>query len=396
MPFNCRMILPVVISGLYCCFTGALLISYDNGLVNKLFYLAAVLFIIWLIIERKSPFNLTLLLLGLFLLFSALTTCWSDQPENLFRAIKHAIYLLLFFSVSYELRDYILKNNSLFILLVLIATGSAIVNLYLFYAQQPLFQRLQPVYGPTNIIDYAGFLCLGIIFAFYLLKENKMHKIPATMMLLILLFSLILSQSRMPVIALALALLVLFMNQRRWLLCHVAALGLLAVAVLVFYPDIITRDAVNGAPTPRIFTWWYVFEQLANHDPWFGFGYGNKFAHYFAPRNISYNNAHGVFISMLYYSGLSGFLLFSLYAVHVLRIAFISRKRDPLPLALFVFCMMNAITQGYKYLYHPIEIWLVFWFPLFIASAIIGKQKLVYDRKNTHCSSGEFRLFWWR
>lgn len=364
--------LPVSIACLYGLFIALLLISYDNGAVHRIFYLTAILFAIWCFLKKHFPLNINAGFLAIFLLFTSISTSWSDHAGDIFRSLKHAIYLLLFFSISYVFKNEILTRHRLFKLFVMVCCLSALFNIGWFYRNVTFTTRLIPTWGADNIIDYAGFLSLAVIFSVYLLtREHKQrNRLVYSIMLVVLVAGVVLSQSRMPMLALVLALFTLLLRYKKGLIIYGLLLSLILIGVFSLYPGIISRDAVNGAPSPRIFTWLYVIQQIREHNLWFGFGYGHTFAQYFAPRDITYNNAHGVFSSMLYYTGIIGLLLFLSYATNTFWLAIRIWKQDPLPLALFIFSMIHGISQGYKYLYHPIEIWLVFWFPLFIVAAI--------------------------
>nr|AAL01247.1 putative lipid A core: surface polymer ligase WaaL [Edwardsiella tarda] len=358
--------LPIYISALFCAFISLLSISDDNNIVSNIYYVSFALFIVWCIRERKNIFNKTSLLLGAFLLLSAISTYWSDHSKDTSRYIQHAVYIFIFSSIIYELRGTLFFKNILFKSYVATCSIFVIINGFLFYSKYNLYDRFYPILGPSNTIDYAGILCLAIIFCCYLYQHEK-NKAPYVIAGIILLAGVILSQSRTPIIALAISLMVLFIKSKRSAIISLVTILAITFIIHTVYPSIFTRDAVNGAPTPRIFTWLYTIQQVSEHHPWLGFGYNDTFAHYFKPRNFTYNNAHSVFMSILYYSGIIGVILFFSYILNIFFAAIKVFNENRYPIAFILIPLIFSSTQGYLYIYHPREIWLVLWLPLFLA-----------------------------
>lgn len=372
--------LPFYISILFCIFISLLSVSDDNRIVSNIYYTCFALFIALILIEKKNIFNKTSLYLIAFLEISAISTLWSAHPTDTYRYIQHGLYIFIFSCIIYELRDLLFSKGIMFKSYVITCAIFIIANGFMFYSNHSLNSRFYPVFGPSNTIDYSGILCLGIIFSCYIIQSEPSigNKLFYGAMTITLLIGVILSQSRTPMIALAISLAILFIKDKR---STMISLLIAVFAVIVFYfifPSIFTRDSVDGAPTPRVFTWIYTFQQVKEHHPWLGFGYNNIFAHYFQPRNTTYNNAHSVFMSIFYYSGIIGSLLFCCYIYNLMNTAVKVFHKNRYPMALLLISLIFSSTQGYLYIYHPREIWITLWFPLFL---IIPISKLFPESK---------------
>ncbi|MGL4268475.1 MAG: O-antigen ligase family protein [Plesiomonas sp.] len=372
MLFNQKEKLPNIISGLFLTFICLLSVSYDNKLINNLFYLSSILYLFYTIKNKKIELDTSIFFLIPFLAVNSLSMLWSDHARDLVRTMQHSLYILLFFLIMYEFRAILLHKNLMLKLFSITSVLFVLINGYLFYNHHPIEARFYAEFGPTNTIDYAGILCIAVLFNYYLFTETPKKTAKAFYLALgsISLLAVFLSQSRTPLIGLFIALFILSLKDKKYaLFITLSALTVSAIIVL-FYPELISRDSVDGAPTPRIFTWIYTLQEVISKHPWFGFGYNNTFAHYFAPRNITYNNPHSVYMSMFFYTGFVGALTFCALVMKLATDALALFSRNKLPLSILVFGLIFCSTQGYLYIYHPREIWLLLWFPLALIPAI--------------------------
>ncbi|WP_178026386.1 O-antigen ligase family protein [Plesiomonas shigelloides] len=292
--------------------------------------------------------------------------------------MQHSLYILLFFMVLYQFKAILLHKNLILKLFAITSAAFVFINGYLFYSHNPVEARLYAEFGPTNTIGYAGILCLSVLFSYYIFTEetNRLRKFLYISIGAISLLGVFLSQSRTPLLALFIGLFILSLKNKKHAFTILLSALVVFAAIVQFYPELLSRDAVDGAPTPRIFTWIYTLKQVIEHHLLLGFGYNNTFAHYFAPRNITYNNPHSVYMSILYYTGLIGALSFIALVAKLALDAVSVFIKDKLPLAILVFSLIFCSTQGYLYIYHPREIWLLLWFPLALIPAMKKSHKV--------------------
>ncbi|WP_230403511.1 O-antigen ligase family protein [Plesiomonas shigelloides] len=292
--------------------------------------------------------------------------------------MQHSLYILLFFLIIYQFKAILLNKNLILKLFAITSVAFVFINGYLFYSHNPVEARFYAEFGPTNTIDYAGILCLSVLFSYYLFTEetNRLRKLLYISLGIISLLGVFLSQSRTPLLGLFFGLFILSLKNKKHAFTILVSALVVFAAIVQFHPELLSRDAVDGAPTPRIFTWIYTLRQVIEHHLLLGFGYNNTFAHYFAPRNITYNNPHSVYMSILYYTGFIGTLSFIALVAKLALDAVSVFIKDKLPLAILVFSLIFCSTQGYLYIYHPREIWLLLWFPLALIPAMKQSHKV--------------------
>lgn len=377
MLFNPKEKLSSVISGLFLTFVCLLSVSYDNKLINNLFYLSSILYLFYTVKSKKIAVDTSIFFLIPFLAINSLSMLWSDHVQDMVRTMQHSLYILLFFLITYEFRAILLHKNLMLKLFSITSALSVIINGYLFYSHNPIEARFYAEFGPTNTIDYAGILCIAVLFNYYLFTETPQKTTKAIYLTLgfISLLAVLLSQSRTPLIGLFIALFILSLNDKKHALFIIGSVIIASAIIVLFYPELISRDSVDGAPTPRIFIWIYTMQEVIDNHPWLGFGYNHTFAHYFAPRNITYNNPHSVYMSMLFYTGFVGALTFCALVIKLATDALTQFRENKLPLSILVFSLIFCSTQGYLYIYHPREIWLLLWFPLALIPAIKDYQE---------------------
>lgn len=367
--------LPYITSGIFIFFICGLSVSYDNKLINNLFYASAVLYIANLFINKKKPeYQSFHIALAIFLLISTVSTVWSDHARDTLRTFQHASYIMLFSLMIYNLRSQLFKYDLLYKAFILTSIVSVFINGFIFYNKNLITNRFYAEFGPTNTIDYAGVLCIALIFSVAILLKEKspIKKAYYTTSIIILSIGIILSQSRGPLLAVFSGLFILLIRDKKNLFIY--SLIIVAACFLLYHllPHLISRDAVDGVPSPRIFTWIYTVSEVFNKNPILGFGYNNTFGHYFEPRNVTYNNPHSVYFSVLYYSGILGSISFITLIGCSTTDSIKSLANNRLPLALLIFMLIFCSTQGYLYIYHPREIWLLLWFPLALITANKG------------------------
>ncbi|MGL5344214.1 MAG: O-antigen ligase family protein [Plesiomonas sp.] len=372
MKYYLKENLPYIISGLFIFFICGLSVSYDSKLINNLFYSSVVLYIVDILINKKKPeYQSFHVALAIFLLISAMSTSWSDHALDTLRTFQHASYIMFFSLMIYDFRNNLLKRDTLYKSFIFTSIISVFINGLIFYSKNPITSRFYAEFGPTNTIDYAGVLCIALLFSVaILLKEKSPLKIAYYAVSIVTLsIGIILSQSRGPLLAIFASLFILLIRDKKTLLIYSLVIISTCLLLYILLPHIISRDAVDGAPSPRVFTWMYTINEVLNKNPLLGFGYNNTFGHYFEPRNITYNNPHSVYFTVLYYSGTLGLISFITLIGCGAANAIKSFTDNRLPLSLLIFMLIFCSTQGYLYIYHPREIWLLLWFPLALIAA---------------------------
>ncbi|MGL5565688.1 MAG: hypothetical protein ACRDC4_08125, partial [Plesiomonas sp.] len=93
--------------------------------------------------------------------------------------MQHSLYILLFFLIIYQFKAILLNKNLILKLFAITSVAFVFINGYLFYSHNPVEARFYAEFGPTNTIDYAGILCLSVLFSYYLFTEetNRLRKL---------------------------------------------------------------------------------------------------------------------------------------------------------------------------------------------------------------------------
>jgi O-antigen ligase len=310
-------------------------------------------------------------LLVVFFVYFALSNIWGKTPQHIDSPLTHGIYLIFYLLLMLTLLE---QPHTRRLALLSVVGGITVLSLWTMIVDHTLVLTVRQVSaenpGPTNVIDLAGYCGVGILISAMLLKEKGSHLlyIPIAIMLVMLL----LTQSRGPLIALALALcctLHLQVFTRRNLL---AAIALVIVVALVFMLTpvgdmLLERFEELGTQSGlRLSIWHHTLMEVAG-QPWLGrgIGYELNFINY-STEHIT--TTHSVYFGALLKGGIIGLLLLLAVIACGLWRAWRKRRDDSrYGLAMLMFALVFMASQGMFIISNPRETWILFWLPMAIA-----------------------------
>ncbi|CAH5482486.1 MULTISPECIES: O-antigen ligase family protein [Serratia] len=354
-------------------FFSAIFCGYTK--VNNLFHLAAIFFTIAL--YRNADLRLTFSLnhevrrgLGLtaaMLCYFAFSNLWSNDPANIESTLTHSVYLLLYLTMLIS----VLNGAKRDLLFTVITLGLTLLCLYslVFDHQEILVSRQvsKSNPGPGNVIDLAGLAGIGIFLSLIVFREKRRLVILAVIP--ILLGTMLLTQSRGPMISLFIALLIT-QSYRHLKLKHAAyfLIALVAVSTVILSSEIgqllLTRfEEMYTQSSLRLSIWRHIFE-LVGQSPYFGYGFNYELS--FTNYSGEYiRTTHSLYWGALLKGGIVGLALLMAVLSYSALLA-LRRMRDGMRLeaALFIFILLFYTSQGMFVVGNPSESWYLFWFPL--------------------------------
>ncbi len=309
---------------------------------------------------------------ALLLAYTAYMMCTLAWTENFnatqaFREIWYSFTLLSFCFVSgylvtrqWSLLDRLARYS------VWLATAAALVSVVAWYMNHPFPEsRLAPL-GVMNqpaqaACVYGVFLLLSV----HYLNDRKDHAgsliqlIPCIFLLSLILFT----QSRTPLAAACLGLLVLVGPR---------ALGVIAVAVAISWALLWANSDLWHARVETLSfrpgIWQQVIADMEGHW-WFGHGY--LVSPEVAAYDSVFNHAHSGYLASLRDGGVVGLaLLLVMLGVALLwSWRLYSEKGNRILLALLLYAMTCIAPDYDRLLVHPNETWLFFWLPVALIMA---------------------------
>lgn len=225
--------------------------------------------------------------------------------------------------------------------------------------------RLESIFGPHNVIDFAGYLFIGSLISIWLAIDSKRltEKYIFTIIASILAIGALLTKSRSPLIGMLIALTILLFDNKRTLLTGYILISLLAVKSGLYSRA--TEGIHSGGPT-RFYTWQHAIK-LSMESPIFGHGYLSPFHHYFAETKENFHTTHSIYIGNLFYGGITGTIILAWAILEHIKMALSTIAKYKLPSALLTYSLIHISGQGIGLLSHPREFWILFWLPMSIA-----------------------------
>lgn len=342
---------------------------------NNLLHLA-ILFIIFRLFADKALVQRIitdktlvrgLLCAGAFMLYFTATNLWPNDNGHLASTFNHSLYLLFYITMT----ALVLSSGARQQVMALIVAGFTLVVSYLLISNFHVILNRGPVTvaNPTaqNVIDLAGLASIGLILAITLFLETRNKLILPCMA--ILAFFILLTQSRGPVLALAIS----------WLLCKgfprltrknisIALIIVIISAVFIETTELgaLLRLRVEDAYTQsflRFSIWRHTAELISQH--WLlgnGFDYELAFINY-SGEHIS--TTHSLYFGTLLKGGVIGGILLLILLGYILRTAFkYHNQRVDCGAVLVVFSIVFYLTEGMFVIGNPAPEWYLFWFPI--------------------------------
>lgn len=239
-----------------------------------------------------------------------------------------------------------------------------------------------PIRG-VSVIALAAVLALWQAF-----RAKKIHwQILAYLCYIILFFTVLFAQSRALLIAVFLPSLMFLIHGQRikeeskkiWFLSILHG-GLMIMAIASIAIIMGERLMIRGVDS-RLEIWSQVWGQFTNMPIW---GHGMAQMLILEPPVAHINHAHNFYLSILYYGGFVGLGLF-LFVIFIVACMAFNQLEISLTIpmiALFLFTQATIMTDTYKILGSPDEVWLYFWLPCCIIVGQYRYRQLDWRLKN--------------
>jgi len=350
------------------------------GLVAGAFWLATV------IIEgRLRKLTVYHIMVGLFVLWNALSLFWSADPNRSMAHLRTWVQTLVLVFIIWDLyttREAILAGLQAYILGAYVAIGTAVQNYFSGNAYYTNYQRFSP--GDTNPDGFGFILALGIPLAWYLIGSKTTNRmsplwkfinyayIPAAFL------GLALSGTRTALIASLVGMafgLISLTRLRIW--ARIAIVILLTAVTIYLLPQLQTLESfqrlgttgtelTQGDLNNRTNNWREGLDAFVEH-PIIGVG-----SNMYRSINSLGKVGHNSFISVLVELGLIGFLLFGIILAIVINQAWSHPSKWDRSFWLTVFAVwtIGSSTLTWE---HRKTTWLFLSF--IVASAILAKQR---------------------
>jgi len=328
----------------------------------------------------------------IFLAYVAYTVTWSDQPEFAIQA-KRLLYLVLFMlcvTAAYVHERERVTTAVAFATVV--AALSATVSVVYFYGVQghPLSERLPgfgALYNPllsSHVYGSFAALMIGTICA---LQPSRQRLAALLMILAPLLGFVLLTQSRTPLLALAVVIAVqLIANPSRHSRFFALALAaLVALGLLLFYDTLI-----EARGSSRRFEIWLQSWNMYLSAPLLGHGHDSVFQIEIPGAEQIYYDPHNIPLAVLFYTGAVGFVVWALIHIEAFR-SLLARSTSPHALAvlgILTYGVVAGLMEGGDYVSRAKEHWYLIWWPIACVLALTSawrRQQQYRDPATVNC-----------
>ncbi|MCE0847484.1 O-antigen ligase family protein [Buttiauxella sp. A2-C1_F] len=345
--------------------------------VNLFFHVSLILFIGTLIFSHKTritfindqPYLKGLIFPLIFLIYFSLSNLWSNNPGNISSTLKHALYLLTFICLYRQMEKLGYKKyvmGAVYIGMTLLS----IFTLVMVDKTTLAVNRLDIAFpwAPDNVIDLGGYMAIGIFCGLIFIRETGKNWL--YLLIPILLTSLLLTQSRGPLIAFIAAFILLFIINPRYTKQHIFyGLGIISIVIVVvfltnFSAIFIDRlESLYQQSFIRFGIWQNALELAKQKLVWgWGFDQNLTFINSIG-QNIS--TTHTIYLASLLKGGLIGFsILMMVIGYGLLQVPKHIRVNHKIEGSIFIFSLIYYMSQGMFIIGNPQEFWFLFWFPL--------------------------------
>ncbi len=353
----------------------------DDHLHRNFFYLFVLLpFLFELDLSAfKRCFKSKIFVISLvFLIYFGLSIIWTKNVEvsleNYYDTIRYFLMLIAFMVMTVYL---FYKNENFFYQTILwtslFVSISAIISIIIFYGSHVF--PVDRVTGFNYYLKYtiitATYFAFIAICTLYLSIHEKMiwRKIYFSIITCIILMFVLFTQSRGPLLAFIVAILIGLTLDKRWkLICFVFLIPIVWLFVINF-ADIGIQNYIFRGSIPFRFAIWKSTLMRILENPWLGEGYLTNIEIY--ALNRWWCHPHNIFLIVLLKSGVLGLLLFFILLVMSVKAAlrYFITSRHWIYISLILFAIIISSSDNMRLLYKPVMSWMVFWFPLALLSA---------------------------
>jgi O-antigen ligase len=355
--------------------------------VNLLFHASLVLFFITMIISHHTrnkfiediSFLKSLILPGIFLLYFSLSNLWSENPENITSTLKHALYLMAFICLYRQTETFGYKKHimaAVFFGMTILSILTLLIADKTHLSSSRLSDGFQ--WAPDNVIDLGGYMAIGVFCGLIYIRESG--KTWLYLLFPVLLTSLLLTQSRGPLVALAAAFILLFLKNPSYSRRHIVyGFAIIIIIALIMHISGFTQILINRLGNSyqqsfvRFGIWQHAIE-IAKEKPILGWGYDKSLVFVNSiGQNIT--TTHTIYLSSFLKGGIIGFiLLMSVIGCGLSKVGRHLKANHKTEVAIFIFSLIYYMTQGMFIIGNPQEFWFLFWFPLAVILSTPAKE----------------------
>ena len=356
-------------------------------------------------VRKLGPFQL---MVGLFVLWNALSIFWSENPNRSFahtRTWAQMFLLVLILWDLYTTRASLLAGLQAYILGAYVAVGSAVYNYFTGKVYYTNYQRFSA--GETNPDGFGFIMALGIPVAWYLAGSINTSGIGRFLRLVnyvyipAALLGIALSGTRTALIASVIGMAFgLASLTRLRLFARIAIFLVLASAILILLPYVQTLESfqrlgttgdelTSGDLNNRTNNWSEGLASFVEH-PFLGVGSNMYRSINSLAKTAEGKVSHNSYLSVLVELGLIGFILFSM----ILAIAFVQAWRQPkwqswFWLTLLAVWGIGAFTLTWE---ARKSTWLFLSFIIVSAALTNEKEAVVFTNKRLATSENQFAV----
>jgi hypothetical protein len=309
--------------------------------------------------------------------YSAVTAFWAPEPNPGFFILQFFILASWLCGLGWMAQRGLINVSTIIKLLVIVGAIMSVINLIVFYATNPFAERLEGwsvTRNPNHIGSIFGVLTL-LAYIEWLRSATLKQSAYYLLCVVLIVFSVLASQSRAAIAGLALlmpvAALLYCRNLNKWLFQFGVLLVLVAIAY-AFRDEVCDLLFARGISL-REMIWREVFNRTLQDYAIWGIGLEKEGRIALADGSL-FNHAHNAWLDMFYRTGLVGVALSAIYFVYLLRHALAQRECYPLLLWLIFGCIYSLFdSRGFFWQIDPK--WFCIWLPAGIIGALVGAQR---------------------
>jgi O-antigen ligase len=309
--------------------------------------------------------------------YMCLTLLWAKNADfkDYIYYLRRVVYLFVFLSLTIELvLRYPKFIDYLFIFLCWVVSISAIISIFWFYSSHSFPQSRLMFLGDqvqNSVVGANVYGMVTLVCFFHVIKSKESYVWIYTVLSVVILFSVVLTQSRGPLGALLITFLIgAVLTRNKKILCTILCVILIG-GVMFFTIDEIREMITRRGFSYRLEIWQQILLRI-KEALFFGEGISTENIFIMADGS-KWNHPHNVYLATALYGGLIGlFLFFILQAVALWEgLRCFLRKNDFTFVALLLFAFICITTTNYRVISHPDAIWIYFWLPL---ALLAGKR----------------------
>lgn len=361
---------------------------FTGGLskVNNLFHLALTLCLIsfftcrdnWRELFKSQTFKAGLVIVAIFLSYFSLSSLWSEDENTVISEFTHSLYVFIFI-IIFSINNLQRRKNAI-LTMILLGMITLFLLTFIYVDKSTLFtNRFQEGFplAPENVIDMAGYYGIGIFCGLILIRETgkKWLYLPV----IFLLFGMLLTQSRGPLLSLFIACVPLLVF-KRVRLSHllIIIMSIAAIVLIVIFSNadhIMARIEMTYSQSFVRFGIWENALNYIQQKPWFGWGF-DKELDFMNSIGQRVHTTHSLYFATLLKGGIVGGLLLLSTITWGLYMGWQQIKAGyALETSMFLFSLMFYLTQGMFLISNPSVSWIMFWLPLAVVMTLPRHQQ---------------------